>query len=237
MERTITYQFCSHNSDNIYAYLIRINKFLEDYYSVYFQKEDVSFDIYKFDQQMEPNMVIGDIIPSFVKHEKKSFYFTNYSNPKVLFEKIEKLVLDGYRSYDLDHCLVLEFIQPITNETNSFIPQYDVKDPFKVIFQFNSRYYRTTQDFYDRIHLYINQYYSNELDYLNISHEFFIKHKTHEITHCDIVNSFEKNNVFDFLLLNFKSPIDLEVELKSKIDSVENDNPIVVKLIFEVLPF
>ena len=116
MERTIKYQFCSHNSDNIFAYLNRINKFLEDYYSVYFQKENVSFDIHKFDLQIEPNMVLGDIIPSFVKHEKQSFYFTNYSNPKDLFEKIEKLVLDDYKSYHFDDCLVIEFIQQISNK-------------------------------------------------------------------------------------------------------------------------
>ena len=68
MERTIKYQFCSHNSDNIYAYLNRINKFLEDYYSVYFQKEDVSFDNssqYEFHSKNSLTIQVKDLVGSF----------------------------------------------------------------------------------------------------------------------------------------------------------------------------
>ena len=75
MEKTITYQFCTNNSDNIYAFLDRIKGFLDDYYAVYLKGEGFSFDIDKFDQQMNPNMILGDIIPSFVKHEIQAFYF------------------------------------------------------------------------------------------------------------------------------------------------------------------
>jgi hypothetical protein len=237
MERTITYQFCSHNSDNFYAFLDRIKRFLDDYYAVYFKSEGFSFDIDRFDQQMNPNMILGDIIPSFVEQKKHSFYFTNYPNPKVLFEKIEKIVLEGSKSYQFDNCLVIEFIQPITNEPNTYNPQYNVKDPFTVVFQFNSKYYKNLDDFYERIDLYVNQYFENKLDFLNISHEFFILNKIHEITQCDVVNLYEKQNVLDFHFLNFESPVQLLDLIKSTVSSSEKDTPIVVKLIFEVLPF
>jgi hypothetical protein len=39
---------------------------------------------------MNPNVILGDVIPSFVQHKKHSFYFTNYPNKEILFEKIEK---------------------------------------------------------------------------------------------------------------------------------------------------